>query len=120
MSNQSLKFRERLRSERGMSLITILATLAVMAVLYAGYFDLSDSDSTMSRGAELTNASQGMSCGMNRRSIEQAMMRWSITHPDQQLTIERMEQEGILVKHCPEGGQFTIVGKKVLCSVHSN
>jgi competence protein ComGC len=120
MSNQSLKLRERLRSERGMSLILILAALLVMGVLYAGYFNLSDSESTMSKGGAVKSASQAMSCGMNRRSIEQGMMRWSITHPDEQATIERLERDGILVKRCPDGGQLTIEGKKVLCSVHSD
>ena len=103
-----------------MSFITILAALAVMAAIYAGYFNLSDSDSTMSRGVELEDASQAMSCGMNRRSIEQAMTRWEITHPDQQPTIERLERDGILVKQCSEGGELRIEGKKVLCSVHSD
>ncbi len=118
MPNQSVRFRERLRSERGMSLVSILAALLVMGVLYAGYFNLSDGGSTISKGGDVKDASQAMSCGMNRRSTEQAMMRWSITHPDEQLTIERMEREGILVKQCPDGGRYSINGKKVLCSIH--
>ena len=120
MSNQLVRFRERLRSERGMSFFSIVAALLVIGVLYAGYFNLSDGGSTMSKGGVVQDASQAMSCGMNRRSIEQAMTRWEITHPDQQPTIERLERDGILVKQCPEGGQLTIEGKKVLCSVHSD
>ena len=103
-----------------MGLFSIVAALLVIGVLYAGYFNLSDSESTMSQGAELKGASQAMSCGMNRRSIEQAMTRWSITHPDGEATIERLKGDGILVKSCPEGGQLGIEGKKVLCSVHSD
>ena len=115
---QLMRFRERLVSERGMSMISIVAALALMAVLYAGYFNLSDSESTMSKGGDVKVASQAMSCSMNRRSVEQAMTRWSITHPDEELTIERMEREGILVKHCPEGGRYSVSGKRLLCSVH--
>jgi len=113
-----MSLRERLGSQRGMSMISIVAALAVMAVLYAGYFNRSDSDSTMSKGGDVKVASQAMSCSMNRRSVEQARTRWSITHPDEELTIERMEREGILVKHCPEGGRYSISGKRLLCSVH--
>ena len=103
-----------------MSFISILAALLVMGALYAGYFNLNDSGSTMSQGGAVKDASQAMSCSMNRRSIGQAMTRWSITHPDVQPTIERLERDGILVKHCPDGGRFTIEEKKILCSVHSD
>ncbi len=104
-----------------MSFFSIVAALLVIGVLYAGLFhNLSDSGSTMSEGGVAKDTSQAMSCGMNRRSIEQAMTRWEITHPDQQPTIERLERDGILVKQCPEGGELSIEGKKVVCSVHSD
>lgn len=120
MANGLLKVQTRLGSQQGFSFFSILAALVIIGILYAGYSNeyFSSAETAVTRGTNTKLVTEAMACKMNRQAIEQAMMRWSITHPDEQATLERLEKDGIFIKPCPEGGQFRLEGNKVYCSLH--
>ncbi|MDA2934406.1 hypothetical protein MYX82_08685 [Acidobacteria bacterium AH-259-D05] len=120
MVNPSVKVRSQGNSQRGFSFFSIVAALAIIGILYFGYSNeyFSSSETAVARGTTTKLVTEEMACKMNRQAIEQAMMRWSITHADEQPTLQRLEREGILIKPCPQGGQFRLEGDRVYCSLH--
>jgi hypothetical protein len=45
-------------------------------------------------------------------------MVWSVSHPDEAPTIAALQRDGLRIPTCPEGGQYSIDGGAVHCSVH--
>ncbi len=105
--------------ERGVSLVSILAVLLILGMIYLGY-------DTLRRGgpiwAENTaaglHASAATACRLNRMETERTILTWTISHPGQTVTLEELRKAGLHVPDCPDGGRLELEGRRVLCSLH--
>lgn len=111
----------RRQTQRGFSILSVVAGLALIGFLYVAYTNLQLSDNTEKATAAATKtAGQQVACATNRQAIERASITWSLSHPGTEPTLQRLEGDGVIILPCPEGGQFRLQGKSVLCSMHSN
>ena len=106
-------------SERGFSFISVVVTLLIVGALYYGYLGQGGMNEQITRGGVAKTAAHGIACQMNRQAIERAIMTWTLSHSGKQPTLKDLENDGIPINRCPEGGRFKVEGKKVFCSLHS-
>jgi len=109
-----------LNCSRGFSYLSLLGALLIIGLLF--YFFLGPTTAGLEKAKQLPavkKAGQETACSMNRQAIEKAALTWSVTHPGESPSIPKLEQSGIYVPACPEGGKLTIQGNKVICSLHS-
>ena len=57
-------------------------------------------------------------CRTQRQQIERDITMWAVNHPDEPPTIAALQHDGLRIPSCPEGGQYSIDGREVHCSVH--
>ena len=108
-----------LRNQRGFGFVSILLTLLILAVLYLGYFKMQNTMSgSRSAGISAINTSRDIACRTQRQQIERDVMMWSVSHPDEPPTIAALQHYGLHIPACPDGGQYSIAGRAVHCSVH--
>jgi len=119
MVNVSEKARAKMDSERGLGFISVVVTLLIIGALYYGYLGQYGMSEEITRGGVVQTAGRGIACQMNRQAIERAIMTWTLSHPGKQPTLKDLENDGISINRCPEGGRFKVEGKKVSCSLHS-
>ncbi len=119
MVHVSKETRARMNSERGFSFISVVVALAIIGAFYYGYLGQYGMKEELTRGGVAKTAGQAIACQMNRQAIERAIMTWTLSHPDKQPTLKDLENDGISINRCPEGGRFKVEGKKVSCSLHS-
>ncbi len=119
MVNVSEKSRARMDSERGLGFISVIVTLMIIGALYYGYLGQYGMKEEITRGGVVKTAGQGIACQMNRQAIERAILTWTMSHPGKQPTLRDLENDGISINRCPEGGRFKVEEKKVFCSLHS-
>ncbi len=119
MVNVSEKFRARMNSERGLGFISVVVTLLIIGALYYGYLGQYGMSEEITRGGVAKTAGRAIACQMNRQAIERAILTWTMSNPGKQTTLKDLEDSGIVILPCPEGGRFKVEGKKVSCSLHS-
>ena len=108
-----------LRNQRGFGFVSILLTLLILAVLYFGYFKMQNTMSgSRSAGISAINTSRELACRTQRQQIERDVMMWSVNHPDEPPTLAALQHDGLHIPACPEGGQYSVDGRAVHCSVH--
>ncbi len=62
--------------------------------------------------------SQAVVCRTNRKMMDTAINQFRSSHPGEPVTIESLEAAGVAIPECPAGGQYTIAGGRVVCSIH--
>jgi len=108
------------RSQRGSALTSVAALIGLVGLLYVVYINLQVTGEQATRGMETKALSQGVACMSNRQAIGLSITTWSVTHPGVEPTLEDLQKDGIHIPSCPEGGRYTLEGRKVSCSIHSN
>ncbi|MDA2937251.1 hypothetical protein MYX75_03180 [Acidobacteria bacterium AH-259-A15] len=111
--------RTGLNCQRGFSILSLVAALLIIGLLYVTYMNLGSGTETAKMAITAKTAGRGVACQMNRQAAERAIMTWSISHPGTQPTLEALKRERIPITPCPEGGQFRLEGREVRCSIHS-
>lgn len=107
------------RSSSGFGFISILAALAIVGLLYLGFVGLSSGGTTSTHRIELAKgASVSAACVNNQRAAEIAISTWSISHPNERPTLDKLKQSGIRISGCPEKGTITLKDGKIACSLH--
>lgn len=106
-------------NSRGFSLVSLVLTVGLLALLYALLVGLNES----SRAAEETlmeapAAGRQTACLMNRMALGRSLLTWEVTHPDERPTPAKLRRSGIEVPSCPEGGIYSFESRGVLCSEH--
>ena len=106
-----------LRDTRGIGFVTVLLTLLILAVLYFGYFRV---QGTSERGTHIQSleASKAVACRVQRQQIERDIQMYTASHDGPPQSLADLESAGIHIPSCPEGGQYSLVGTHVVCSVH--
>lgn len=97
-----------------------LIGLVLVAVLVASYLREQDAPRTKpaSAPANAIARSRGVACQAQRAQLERDLVIWSNDHPDEQATIAALLSSGLRVPGCPEGGEYRVSGRQVLCSKH--
>jgi hypothetical protein len=106
------------RDSGGMGLVSVLAALLILAVLYFGYFKMQSMTNEGAVGTTAIDASRGVACRTQRQAAERDIMMWSVDHPDETPTLASLERAGVQIPSCPEGGTYSLEGKHLRCSVH--
>jgi hypothetical protein len=111
----------RRQSQSGLSFLSVLLALLIIGLLYfwIGGPGLSTAVPQASERSTVKKSGNLLACQMNRRAIEKELMTWSVTHPGERPTIEKLRAGGVYVPACPDGGKLSIRDGKVICSVHS-
>jgi competence protein ComGC len=107
-----------LRSESGAGFFFVLMALLVVAVLYFGYFKMQQQGGERSTGIAAINNSRAFACRTNRQEIERQITAWEAEHDGEPPTLDALAAEFGRLPTCPEGGTYTLVGRKVKCSKH--
>jgi hypothetical protein len=108
-----------MRNQRGFGFVSILLTLLILAGLYFGYFKMQGTmGGRHSAGISAINAGHAVACRTQRQQIERDIMMWSVNHPDEPASIAALQQDGLRIPACPEGGRYVLDGRAVHCSVH--
>ena len=104
--------------QKGFSLLSLMGALLVVGCLYLAYNNTRSGVDQVTAGQAVADTSRDMACQVNRQALGGAIMTWSISHPGTEPTLETLKRDGVTVVPCPRGGDFTIQGRTVSCSVH--
>ena len=107
-----------MRSQRGLSFVSILLALLIAAALYFGYFRFANPTAERSKGITAINSTRDVACRTQRQQIERDIVMWRVNHPDDEASVAALRSDGIRIPSCPEGGTYSISGGSVSCSVH--
>ncbi len=109
-----------LNLQKGVSLVSLVAALVILGLLYVGYDSLHRSgEAAASTIATGVSASHATACRMNCAELERTVLTWSISHPGLEPTWKRLRDDHLFVPDCPDGGRLSLQGKHVTCSLHS-
>jgi len=105
-------------NQRGFGFFSVLVALLLAAALYFGYFRMQSTHSERAVSITAIDASRVVACRTQRQNIEREIMMWSVNHPDEEPTMGGLQAAGVRIASCPEGGQYSLVGRHVECSKH--
>lgn len=109
---------------RGFTLLSILVVVALVGLGYlvlVGFPTGAGGNRHAVSGRQLVQSpglSLAAACRSNRRAVVKALTTWAVSHPDRPATLEDLRRRGLVVQECPEGGEFELVGDKVVCRRH--
>jgi competence protein ComGC len=111
---------KRLDCQRGLGAIGTLAALLILGLLIFAYAKNQVGDGKGGTGTPMTAIDKGRSaaCQAQRRSIERDVVAWSVEHDGETPSISALESAGFGVSTCREGGEYSISGSRVTCSLH--
>jgi len=103
---------------RGMSFVSVLASMLILAVLYFGYFKFQSMTGEGSVGETAIDAGRRVACRTQRQAVERDITAWTFTHSGETPTLSLLERGGVNIPDCPEGGTYSLDGKRLRCSMH--
>jgi len=108
----------QIRTQHGMSFVSVLAAMLILVVLYFGYFKLQSMSSERAVGKTAIDAGRAVACRTQRRAAEREIEIWVAQNPDQAPTLALLESDRIHIPSCPEDGAYSLEGKRLRCSIH--
>jgi hypothetical protein len=106
------------RDRRGLSFVSVLVTLLILAALYFGYLRSPSSDGERSVGIQSLDASRAVACRTQRQGIERDLQMYAANNDRPPGSLDELRRSGIGVPDCPEGGRYALAGGRVTCSAH--
>jgi hypothetical protein len=110
--------RSSLASPSGMSFVSMLLALVILAALYFGYFHFQSGVVDIKKGETAIDRSRDFACRMNRQTIERELTLWRANHEGETPTLEALAAAKSSLPRCPEGGRYSLEGSHVQCSIH--
>lgn len=108
-----------LNLQKGVSLVSLVAALVILGLLYVGYDSLHRSGEAAAQSVQAgMETGHATACRLNCAELERTALTWSISHPGVEPTLARLSQDNLHVPVCPDGGQLKLEGKRVTCSLH--
>jgi competence protein ComGC len=108
-------------AQSGLGAIGMLVSVLILGMLiYAYVKNQVGSGQGGSAGAPMTSIdkSRAAACLAQRRTIERDVVAWSVEHDHETASVAALEAAGFPVPPCPEGGEYSISGQHVYCSLH--
>ena len=100
-------------------MIPIVVFMAIVALLLLSYLDQSRTQREMGMTRAGRTAGQNMACQKTRQALERSVQSWVMRNPGKDVTPRNLQQDGIVITGCPQGGQYSQSGGKLYCSLHS-
>jgi len=119
MLNPLVKVKARMGSQRGLSLIPIVVAIAIIGLLILTSLHQARTQAEMGMTRAGRRAGQATSCQKTRAALERAVMNWVMNNPGQAVTLRSLQEDGIVITRCPQGGRYSVAGGKILCSLHA-
>ncbi len=107
-----------LSDQRGVGFFGVLMALLIAAALYFGYFEMQGATKQRSPALTAMDRSRAFACRTNRQNIEREIAMWSVNHPGDKPSFTALEADGGRIPLCPDGGRYSLAGRRVRCSIH--
>lgn len=111
----------RRHSKSGFALIELILVVIVLAVLVGWYFRDGGSphQEAASQYQQSMDRSKQTACIASRSAMRSAILTYTMQNPGQPVTKEALQNAGINLNLCPEGGEISVgPGETLLCSIH--
>ena len=109
----------RRKYNKGFYLIGLLIALMIIMILTGKYMGGDKSTNTPPVTTNI-DRSKKAACSANRLQLQTSIQMWSVTHPGETPTLEKLREARYTVPTCPSGGEYTIgESDQVTCSVHT-
>jgi len=104
---------------KGFTLIGILIALAIIMIL-GGYYFKEDELTEKNYVDTQIDKSKVAACSVNRQTLSANITAWTIQHPGENVTLEKLRNARYTVPRCPEGHDYIIDNDgNVYCPVHN-
>jgi hypothetical protein len=107
-----------LSSETGAGLFAVILAMAIAAALYFGYFQMQGTVEEAKTGMAAIDGSRSFACRTNRQTIERQIDAWIVNHEGETPRLAGLEADFGPLPTCPEGGVYSLSGRRVRCSKH--
>jgi hypothetical protein len=107
-----------LASEAGAGFFAVILAMAIAAALYFGYFQMQGGVREVKTGMAAIDGSRAFACRTNRQTIERQIDAWIVNHEGDTPTLAALEADFGPLPTCPEGGRYSLSGRRVRCSEH--
>ena len=112
-----MTLRPQHRCDAGLGAIAVIVALLVAALLSLGYFQM-QSAMQPTQAVSTIDTSKAFACKTNRQTVERELQMWLVDHPGETPSLAALAADDGAAAHCPEGGDYTLVGLQVRCSTH--
>ncbi len=103
---------------KGFALIGILIALAIILILTGHYFT-KDEETQVTYYQTQIDKSKSVACTVNRQQLSASITAWSISHPGEKVTVEKLRHDRYSVPRCPSGVDYIIDTEgHVYCPTH--
>jgi hypothetical protein len=98
--------------------IGILMALVIIMILGGYYFKKDDLTQKTYIDTQL-DKSRSAACAVNRQTFSTHITSWTIMHPGEKITIEKLQRDKINIPRCPDNVDYEIgSNEEVYCPVH--
>ena len=103
---------------KGFTFIGILIALAIILILSGHYFKKDEETEKVYVQTQI-DKSKTSACAMNRKTLESSITAWRISHPQEELTLDKLRRDRYSVPRCPDGSEYIIGSRdQVYCPIH--
>jgi hypothetical protein len=103
---------------KGFAFIGILIALVIVLFLSGQYFKKNKVSQKTYVETQLGRAGDS-ACAVNRQTLSAGITSWTISHPGEEVTIEKLRKDHVSTPRCPDGGDYIIDNNgNVYCMNH--
>jgi len=103
---------------RGFTIIGMLLALVIILIL-SGYYFKKDEVSEKTYVQTQLDKSTNVACTANRQVLSTHIIAWSIAHPGEQVSSEKLRLDRVNVPKCPDGPEYIFeTNGEVYCPKH--
>jgi competence protein ComGC len=104
---------------RGFTIIGLLLALVIIMILMGHYFKKDEVTEKTYIQTQL-DKSTDVACTANRQVLGTHIIAWSIAHPGEKVSSEKLTLDRVNVPHCPDGPEYIFeTNGEVYCPKHA-
>ena len=106
------------KRSKGFMLLGLILALVIIMIL-AGHYFMKDKEIQKTYVQTQLDKSSDAACAVNRQTLSTAIIAWTINHPGEQVTTEKLLQSGVNVVRCPDHVDYIFDNNgNVYCPIH--